>query len=169
MKQPVLLRKRDDGLFEPYGIYAADVCARIKPGRAVMAEDRDSPSAKLRNFYFAMLKKVVDNHPQLSDVSELHDIIKIDVRWVTHGIRPSGEPYTLVRTAMSDRCSLTEQREFWGRALDYITAHVLPVSPKDLVREVEQMVGYSLTEAMAGNRPVKGEPNDDGNDSNGGA
>lgn len=159
-REPILLRKQivrlADGREMPVLLPAyrrdAEWMEKAKVNALVVAEDRTPPSAKLRALYWVLLAKVVENHPFYSDTQSLNVAIKHALKYYDDIITHNADLVPVLRSNNQMERNFKEYKEFCDRAFDFIVEHILPVSKKELIREVESMLGFTYSDALKGNR-----------------
>lgn len=148
-----MLVRRKGGTMVPAFARDVDLLNKIPEGSLVELQFKRSPSAKMRRFYWAILGIVVDNHPFYSDKEAIHDIIRIGVQCVRLVVNLDGSVSYIPRSTSDAAMNFTEFKEYFDKAVDFIVVKLLPgVVREEIIREIEDALGFTLEEAQAGNR-----------------
>jgi len=119
-----------------------------------MPEDKDLTvkitrprSNKHHRFFWAFLNKVCENHDTYSKPDQLLLWLKVRLGYVEEVKFHNEEVFWVAKSTSFGSMDQNEFKKFFDEAVDLVVKEVLPgVTKSDLVREVEEMVGFKITE-----------------------
>lgn len=139
----VMLRKHA-GALKAADDASAETLAGIKMGEVVSCELKRPRNLQMLRLFWALMQKVAENQTHYADAEQVCAAFKIatghcDYVQTSHGM--VGVPKSISFAKMDQ----TEFREFFNKALDYLTAHVIPgLDRAQLEREVNDMIAVKV-------------------------
>jgi hypothetical protein len=117
-------------------------------GRFVSARPR---SIQQNKFYWAMLGKIVQNHPFYRRAEQLHLWVKLRLGYVEEIRFHDGDAHWRVSSTSFQRMPSREFKTFLDAAIDVLCNEVIPgLARRDLVNEIESMLHISYDSLWAG-------------------
>lgn len=111
------------------------------PGTYVELEYKKIRSPRMHRLFFALLEKVVENHPFYFSTDQLLAFLKVKLGYVEEVVFHNGTAIWKTKSIAFDKMDQAEFQKFFNQALDVIVSEVLPeVERGDLLREVEEMI-----------------------------
>ena len=140
----VIMRRHGDRLV-PVAEWERERLMEIPEGRDLTVKITRTRSAKQHRLFWALMQKVVDNHPYYVRAEQLVEWMKIRLGYVEEIMFHDGQMLTKVSSISFGSMGQDAFQKFFNMALDVITTEVLPETNKeDLIREVEQMLGEKI-------------------------
>ena len=140
----VIMRRHGDCLV-PVAEWERERLMEIPEGRDLTVKITRTRSAKQHRLFWALMQKVVDNHPYYVRAEQLVEWMKIRLGYVEEIMFHDGQMLTKVSSISFGSMGQDAFQKFFNMALDVITTEVLPETNKeDLIREVEQMLGEKI-------------------------
>ena len=140
----VIMRRHGDRLV-PVAEWERERLMEIPEGRDLTVKITRTRSAKQHRLFWALMQKVVDNHPYYVRAEQLVEWMKIRLGYVEEIMFHDGQMLTKVSSISFGSMGQDAFQKFFNMALDVITTEVLPETNKEeLIREVEQMLGEKI-------------------------
>jgi hypothetical protein len=140
----VIMRRSGDRLV-PVAEWERERLMEIPEGRDLTVKITRTRSAKQHRLFWALMQKVVDNHPYYVRAEQLVEWMKIRLGYVEEVMFHDGQLMTKVSSISFGSMGQDAFQKFFNMALDIITTEVLPETDRgDLVRELEQMLGEKI-------------------------
>ena len=140
----VIMRRHGDRLV-PVAEWERERLMEIPEGRDLTVKITRTRSAKQHRLFWALMQKVVDNHPYYVRAEQLVEWMKIRLGYVEEIMFHDGQMLTKVSSISFGSMGQDAFQKFFNMALDVITTEVLPETNKeDLIREGEQMLGEKI-------------------------
>jgi hypothetical protein len=138
------MRRHGDRLV-PVAEWERERLMEIPEGRDLTVKITRTRSAKQHRLFWALMQKVVDNHPYYVRAEQLVEWMKIRLGYVEEIMFHDGQMMTKVSSISFGSMGQDAFQKFFNMALDIITTEVLPETDReDLLREVEQMLGEKI-------------------------
>lgn len=140
----IIMRRHGDKLV-PVAEWERERLLEIPEGRDLTVKVSRTRSPKQHRLFWALMQKVVDNHPYYVRAEQLVEWLKIRLGYVEEVMFHDGQMLTKVSSISFGTMGQDAFQKFFNLALDVITTEVLPeTSKEDLLREVEQMLGEKI-------------------------
>ena len=137
-----LIVRREQSRLVPVNGYDLELLSAIPMGKDLTAKLTMKRSLQQNRFYFAVLGKVVDNHPFYATSRALHVALKVRLGLVESIQIHDGHIVTVVSSTAFDAMDGIEFRTVFDKALLIITTEILPgVSINELLGDAEAMFG----------------------------
>jgi hypothetical protein len=121
----------------PADVHAEEFLCGLPEGREVLISVRRARSVAQHRWFFALLRKVVENSEQWGDEDDLLDDLKIAVGHHTRKVNPfTGEVSLVARSINFASMPQDPFRRFLNRCLHVLGQH-LGVAPETLMAEVQ--------------------------------
>ena len=144
MSRELILRRSGDRLI-PVTEWDRESLLEIPEGKDLTVKVSRTRSAKQHRLFWALMQKVVDNHPYYLRAEQLVEWLKIRLGYVEEIMFHDGQLLTKVSSISFGSMGQDDFRKFFDLVLHVITTEVLPeVRENDLVRELEEMLGEKI-------------------------
>lgn len=149
MATQIIVRREFAGLVAVTA-HDAELLSEIPLGREFTATLTQQRSIRQQRFYWALLGKVVANHPFYRRGEPLHIWLKTRLGYVEEIHFHDGEVQMRTTSTAFDKMDGLEMRKFMDAAIDVICTEVLPgVRRRDMLAEVERMLGVRFDDVFA--------------------
>ena len=145
MGETLNMRRRGFKL-EPCSLVDEEALAEIPEGRDLTVTVKRQRSQKQHRFFWGLLQKVTDNHAEYHRPEQLLLWLKIRLGYVDEVRFHDDKVWWVAKSISFNAMGQDEFKKFFDVALDVLIAEVILVDRKDLIREVEDMVGFKLEE-----------------------
>ncbi len=122
----------------PADFAADEFLAEIPEGREILVSARRARSPQHHRWFFAMLRKVVDNTEQWQTEDELLDALKLATGHTERRMTIGGEPYLAPRSISFAAMPEGAFTRFRKRACFILATKVLGCSPEELMGETDR-------------------------------
>ena len=144
MSLSLTMRRRGLKL-EPVTPYEEDLLAGIPEGKDLTVEIKRSRSLRQNKFFWALLRKVVENHAEYFTAEQLMLWLKVRLGYVDEVKFHDGGTFFVAKSTSFNAMGQDEFRKFFDQVLTLIATEVIVgINKIELVREVEAMVGYKF-------------------------
>lgn len=144
MANELILRRSGDRLV-PVTEWDREKLLGIPEGRDLTVKISRTRSAKQHRLFWALMQKVVENHPYYVRAEQLVEWLKLRLGYVEEMMFHDGQLMTKVSSISFGSMGQDQFREFFTLALDVIVAEVIPGTDRGaLIRELEQMLGEPI-------------------------
>ena len=141
MATQIIVRRQFSGLV-PVTAHDAEMLADVPMTRDFTATLTQQRSLKQQRFYWALLGKVVANHPFYRRSEPLHLWLKTRLGYVDEIRFHDGRVEMRATSTAFDKMDGLEMRKFVDGAIEVLCAEVLPgVRRREILAEVERMLG----------------------------
>jgi hypothetical protein len=142
MAQTLYLMRKMNALYASDGLAGNDL-AKLPEGvrfKAVLTRPRSVPHHRL---YWAVLALVVDNCEGLRDKEQLHDLIKIRLRYCDPvKSKKTGEVWLIPRSASFEKMGQSAFNEYFDDATRFICDEIIPgLGKAELLAQAREMLG----------------------------
>lgn len=152
----IVARKQGSAWLMPVTAHDDELISGLTVGKEYQARLTRPRSLRAQRFYWGLLQKCVDNHAFYRSAEALHVWIKKTLGMIDEVTFHDGEVFVRLKSTAFGEMDDFEWRPFMDSALDLIVIEILPgVSKRDLIREIEAMLGLSYDRAF----PVKARGN----------
>ena len=121
----------------PADFAAEEFLAEIADGREIIVTARKARSPQHHRWFFALLRKVVENAEQWQTEEELLDALKLATGHVEYRADINGEIYTAPRSISFAAMAEDAFKRFRARACYVLATKVLKCTPEELMGEVD--------------------------------
>jgi hypothetical protein len=143
----------------PASAYDERLMKKLPVSRSMAVDVTAAPrSGKQHRLYWALLQKVVENHPYYATADALSIWLKVRLGFVVDVVLHDGTVHYRTKSIAFEKMDQVEFNEFFNLAVDVLVTEVLPeVSRDDLLASVEEMLGISISEALQITEPTRGK------------
>lgn len=122
----------------PADMHADEFLSSLKDGREVIVTARKARNPLHHRWFFALLRKVVENTDDWQSEDELLDAVKLATGHVERRVTLDGGAYLAPKSISFAAMAQDKFKAFADRAVYLLATRVLGCSPDDLMAEVEQ-------------------------------
>lgn len=146
MPENILMRRTGNHLV-PCAALDEEALAEFPEGRDLNVSVSRTRSHKQHRFFWALLKKLCENHDTYQRPEQLLLWLKIRLGYVEEVRFHNEQVWWVAKSTSFNSMGHEEFKKFFDAALDVIVSEVIPgLNADHLVREVEQMVGFKFSE-----------------------
>ena len=143
--QSTLIMRRHGDKLAPVTEWDRERLLEIPEGKDLSIRFSRTRSPKQHRLFWALMQKVVDNHPYYMRPEQLVEWLKIRLGYVEDVMFHDGKLLTKVSSISFASMGQDEFQKFFNLAVQIIVTEVIPgTSVEDLIREVEAMLGEKV-------------------------
>ena len=142
-----LVVRREFSRLVPVSSRDWDLLQQFPAGVEFAAQLSRPRSLRQHRFFWALLSKVIENHPHYTRPEQLLLWLKTKLGYVDEVVSHEGGVLMRVSSISFDSMDQDKFKQFFNAAVDVILIEILPTTTRDeLLREVENMLGLRLTD-----------------------
>ena len=146
MPETITMRRQGTKLV-PVSMVDEEALGEIPEGKDLTVSVARQRSTRQHRFFWALLNKVCENHDTYRRGEQLLLWLKIRMGYVENVQFHDGGVCWIPQSISFNSMDQIEFKKFFDAALDVIVNEVIPDLDRDeLIREVEQMLGFRLTD-----------------------
>lgn len=146
MPETLMMRRMGLHLL-PCSAVDEEALGEFPEGRDLTVTVTRNRSHKQHRFFWALLKKICENHETYNRPEQLLLWLKIRLGYVEEVRFHNEQVWWVAKSTSFNSMGQEEFKKFFDAALDVIVSEVIPgLNADHLVREVEEMVGFKFNE-----------------------
>ena len=148
MPETIYVRRKGNSL-HPCSQADEDALKEFAEGKDLSCTLTRPRSSRQHRFFWALLQKICHNHEVYQRPEQLLLWLKIRLGYVEEVRFHGDQTWWVAKSISFNSMGQDEFRKFFDAAIDCIVAEIIPgMDRDDLIREVEVMLGFGLSDLM---------------------